>query len=90
VAKHYGVPFYVVAPISSFDVTIPHGKHIEIEMRPMNEITEFRGIQLAPSGAQSINPSFDVTDHQFITGIICEKGLIDPSREGELIRVVNS
>ena len=90
VAKHYGVPFYVVAPISSFDVSIPHGKHIEIEMRPMNEITEFRGIQLAPSGAQSINPSFDVTDHQFITGIICEKGFIDPSSEGELIRVVNS
>lgn len=90
VAKHYGVPFYVVAPISSFDVTIPHGKHIEIEMRPMNEITEFRGVQLAPSGAQSINPSFDVTDHQFITGIICEKGFIDPSQEGELVRVVNS
>lgn len=90
VAKHYKVPFYVVAPISSFDITIPNGKHIEIEMRAMNEITEFKGIKLAPEGAQSINPSFDVTDHQFITGIICEKGLIDPSQIGELIRVVNS
>ncbi len=90
VAKHYKVPFYVVAPLSSFDITIPNGKHIEIEMRAMNEITEIKGIKMAPENAQSVNPSFDVTDHQFITGIICEKGLIDPSIEGDLIRVVNS
>ena len=90
VARHYNVPFYVVAPISSFDVTIPNGKHIEIEMRAMSEITEMKGIKIAPPGAQSINPSFDVTDHQFITGIICEKGLIDPAISGDLIRVVNS
>lgn len=90
VARHYNVPFYVVAPISSFDVTIEDGKHIEIEMRAMNEITEMKGIKLAPHGAQSVNPSFDVTDHQFITGIICEKGLIDPAIKGDLLRVVNS
>jgi len=90
VAKHYNVPFYVVAPVSSFDITIPNGKHIEIEMRAMNEITELKGIQLAPHGAQSINPSFDVTDHQFITGIICEKGFINPQNIGELVKVVNS
>lgn len=90
VAKHYGVPFYVVAPVSSFDTSIPDGKHIEIEMRPMTEITELRGIKLAPEGAQAINPSFDVTDHQFITGIICEKGFINPQNPGELVKVVNS
>lgn len=90
VAKHYKVPFYVVAPISSFDVNTAHGKHIEIEMRNPNEITELKGIQLAPAGAQSVNPSFDVTDHQFITGIICEKGLINPAIPGDLIRVLNS
>lgn len=90
VAKHYNVPFYVVAPISSFDISIPDGKHIEIEMRPMNEITEIRGIKLAPEGAQSVNPSFDVTDHQFITGIICENGLINPANPGELVRVVKA
>lgn len=88
VAKNYNIPFYVVAPISSFDISISDGKHIEIEMREMNEITELRGIKLAPEGAQSVNPSFDVTDHRFITGIICEKGFIDPSREGELLRIV--
>ena len=90
VAKHYNVPFYVVAPVSSFDTTIPDGKNIEIEMRAMNEITELRGIKLAPEGAQSINPSFDVTDHQHITGIICEKGFINPKNIGELVKVVNS
>jgi methylthioribose-1-phosphate isomerase len=90
VAKHYNVPFYVVAPVSSFDIAIPNGQHIEIEMRPMSEITELKGISLAPAGAQSINPSFDVTDHQFITGIICEKGFINPKNSGELVTVVNS
>lgn len=90
VAKHYKIPFYVVAPVSSFDITIPDGKHIEIEMRAHNEITEFRGMRVAPQGAVSVNPSFDVTDHAFITGIICEKGLIDPSRSGELVKVVRS
>ncbi len=90
VAKHYNIPFYVVAPVSSFDISIPDGKHIEIEMRPMEEITELKGIKLAPENAQAINPSFDVTDHQFITGIICEKGFINPQNPGELVRVVNS
>jgi methylthioribose-1-phosphate isomerase len=90
VAHHYKIPFYVVAPVSSFDTTIPDGSHIEIEMRSMSEITELNGVQLAPAGAQSINPSFDVTDHRFITGIICEKGFINPANSGELVRVVNS
>jgi methylthioribose-1-phosphate isomerase len=90
VAKNYNIPFYVVAPVSSFDTTMPDGGHIEIEMRPMTEITELKGIQLAPQGAQSINPSFDVTDHKFITGIICEKGFINPQNVGELVKVVNS
>lgn len=90
VAKNYNVPFYVVAPVSSFDVTIPDGSHIEIEMRAHTEITELKGHQLAPANAVTINPSFDVTDHKFITGIICEKGFINPKNVGELVKVVNS
>lgn len=90
VAKHYNIPFYVVAPVSSFDTSIPDGKHIEIEMRSPLEITEYKGIKVAPENARAINPSFDVTDHQFITGIICEKGLINPKNIGELLKVVNS
>ena len=90
VAKHYKVPFYVVAPISSFDISMEDGSHIEIEMRPETEITELRGIKLAPAGASSVNPSFDVTDHRLITGIICEKGLINPAIQGELVKVVTA
>lgn len=90
VAKHYNIPFYVVAPVSSFDTSIPDGTHIEIEMRPMTEITELKGHVLAPANAQAINPSFDVTDHRFITGIICEKGFINPANAGELVKVVHS
>lgn len=88
VAKHYGIPFYVVAPISSFDLSTSDGKHIEIEMRAEEEITEIKGIKLAPHGARSVNPSFDVTDHKFITGIICENGVINPQNVGELERIV--
>lgn len=90
VAKHYGVPFYVVAPISSFDLQTSSGEHIEIEMRPTEEITQIKGVQIAPLNAQVVNPSFDVTDHKFITGIVCEKGFIDPSIPGEVERIVNS
>lgn len=90
VAKHYNIPFYVVAPVSSFDITIADGTRIEIEMRPITEITEVKGIKLAPEGANAVNPSFDVTDHQFITGIICEKGFINPKNPGELVKVVQS
>jgi methylthioribose-1-phosphate isomerase len=66
------------------------GSSIEIEMRSMSEITELKGIRLAPHHAQAINPSFDVTDHKLITGIICEKGLINPANKEELYKVVNS
>lgn len=90
VANHYNIPFYVVAPVSSFDTSIPDGSHIEIEMRPINEITELKGVRLAPHEAQAINPSFDVTDHKLITGIICEKGFINPANKDELYKVVHS
>lgn len=90
VANHYNIPFYVVAPTSSFDTSLENGKGIEIEMRDIKEITHFKGIQVAPAGANSVNPSFDVTDHRLITGIICEKGFINPANAGELIRIVKS
>jgi methylthioribose-1-phosphate isomerase len=89
VANYYKIPFYVVAPISSFDLEMSDGKNIEIEMRPMSEVTELKGIRLAPPNAMAINPSFDVTDRELITGIICEKGFIDPSKKDELSRIVN-
>ncbi len=90
IAKYYGIPFYVVAPTSSFDLGLKSGSEIEIEMRPEEEILSFKGVPVAPYESKALNPSFDVTDHKNITGIICEKGLIDPSMAGELERVVRS
>ena len=90
VAKNYGVPFFVVAPISSFDTTLDHGDKIHIEMRPKEEITEIKGVKIAHPEITVCNPSFDVTDHRFITGIICEKGLIDPSIPNQVKNILGA
>ena len=81
-AKRHGVPFYVAAPLSSFDPNIPDGSHIPIEERPGHEVTGYRKTRWAPKGVQVRNPAFDVTPAELITGIICEKGVVlQPSRE---------
>lgn len=90
VAKHYNVPFYVVAPISSFDLELTDGSEIPIELRPAEEIKEYKGIKIAPEDSDAWNPSFDVTDASLISGIICEKGLIKPPFSESLMRIVNS
>ncbi len=77
-AAHYQVPFFVVAPTSSFDLSLASGAQIEIEMRPAAEVTSLHGILIAPPGAHAFNPSFDVTLGKHITGIICEQGIISP------------
>ncbi|WP_157765592.1 S-methyl-5-thioribose-1-phosphate isomerase [Halobacteriovorax marinus] len=87
VAKHYGVPFFVVAPTSSFDFTSEEGSEIPIEMRDENEILSFRDQRVAPEGTSALNPSFDVTDANCITGIICESGMIDPVTRENLLKV---
>ncbi len=76
VAKHYNVPFYVVAPTSSFDLQMGQGNEIEIELRDPKEILEYKEHRIAPKMSPAINPSFDVTHHKLIRGISCEKGLI--------------
>lgn len=78
IAKHYGIPFYIVAPISSFDLNLKNGDQIEIELRDQNEILKYKDLYIAHSTAKALNPSFDVTDHSCITGIICENGIIKP------------
>ena len=79
IAKFYGIPFYIVAPVSSFDLTLKSGEQIEIELRHPSEILKYKEHQIAHSEAKALNPSFDVTDHSCITGIICENGIIVPS-----------
>ena len=81
-AKRHRIPFYVAAPLSTFDRNIPDGSHIHIEERAAEELTGYRGTRWAPEGIAVRNPAFDVTPADLVTAIVCEKGVIpDPSRE---------
>lgn len=70
-----GVPFYVAAPTSTLDLSLPTGKDIPIEERGENEVTHLQGVRLAPEGIRAMNPAFDITPHHYITAIITEKGI---------------
>jgi methylthioribose-1-phosphate isomerase len=81
-AKRHGIPFYVVAPLSTFDFKIASGKEIPIEERSADEVTGYRNVRWAPRGIRVRNPAFDVTPAELITGIVCEKGVVlAPNRE---------
>ena len=81
-ARRHGLPFYVAAPLSTFDLKIADGSAIVIEERPAQEVTGYRGVRWAPEGVAVRNPAFDVTPADLITAIICEKGVIpEPGRE---------
>ncbi len=78
-AKHYGVPFYVLGPTSTIDMACPDGAHIPIEERAGAEIGElWYREKMAPEGVKYFNPAFDVTDHSLITAIVTEKGICYP------------
>ncbi len=82
-ARRHGIPFYVAAPLSSFDPKIPDGSHIPIEERPADEVTGYRDLRWAPEGVKVRNPAFDVTPAELVTALICEKGVLHhPAREG--------
>jgi len=81
-AQRHGLPFYVAAPLSTFDPAIPDGSHIPIEERPADEVTGYRNLRWAPHGVQVRNPAFDVTPADLISAIITEQGVIErPSLE---------
>ncbi len=78
-AKHYGIPFYVLGPTSTIDLDCPSGDEIPIEERPQQEIREkFYREPIAPLDVKCYNPAFDVTDSSLITAIITEKGICRP------------
>ncbi|WP_110927817.1 S-methyl-5-thioribose-1-phosphate isomerase [Bacillus massiliglaciei] len=77
-ASHFGIPFYVAAPSSTFDLSLSSGEQIPIEERNGDEITTIQGKRIAPEGIQTFNPAFDVTPAKLITGIITENGMIRP------------
>ena len=68
-----GIPFLVVAPESTVDRSIATGEAIHIEIRGDEELTHFKGIQVAPNGAKTFNPAFDVTPAKYISAVITEK-----------------
>jgi methylthioribose-1-phosphate isomerase len=81
-AKRHGIPFYVAAPLSTFDPATPDGSYIPIEERAAAEVTGYRGTRWAPEGVSVRNPAFDVTPAELISAIICEKGIASaPYRE---------
>jgi len=80
-AREKGVPFYVVAPGTTFDLGLASGKDIPIEERNEEEVTKFMGLRTAPDDIEVKNPAFDVTPHELISGIVTEKGVIYPPFE---------
>lgn len=77
-AKYHRIPFYVVAPVSTIDFGLSHGRHIPIEERDGEEITIIRGKMVAPKGVKTYCPAFDVTPAELITAIVTEKGVFKP------------
>lgn len=78
-ARHYGIPFYVCAPGSTIDPDTPTGADIVIEQRKPSEVTDlWYSEHMAPQGISVYNPAFDVTDHELITAIITENGVLTP------------
>ncbi len=86
-SKWHDIPFYVVAPTSTLDLTIPSGSDIPIEKRDIKEVTHFRGSPITPKGVKAFNPAFDVTPHYLIHALITEKGLIRKPFERELRKI---
>ena len=77
-ARHHGIPFYVAAPCSTIDPSIPTGASIVIEERDAAEVRGVAGRQTAPTASPVFNPAFDVTPAELITAIITERGVVRP------------
>jgi methylthioribose-1-phosphate isomerase len=77
-AREHKVPFFVAAPLSTFDLTLENGKAIPIEERGPDEVAEFGSRRVAPPEAAVFNPAFDVTPHEYISCIITERGVLRP------------
>lgn len=77
-ASHHGIPFYVAAPRSSFDLSIETGAGVPIEERAANEVLSFGDARVAREGVKVYNPAFDVTPRHLITAFITERGVLRP------------
>jgi methylthioribose-1-phosphate isomerase len=77
-AAHHGIPFYVAAPRSTFDLTLRSGAEIPIEERAEDEVATFAGVRTAPEGAAAFNPAFDMTPGHLVTAFVTEYGILRP------------
>jgi methylthioribose-1-phosphate isomerase len=87
-ANYHDLPFYAVAPTSTFDLTLSSGDQIPIEQRPIEEVTHVQGVRMAPEGIQVVNPAFDVTPNRLVTAIVCENGVARAPYVEEMRRLV--
>lgn len=87
-ARAHGIPFYVAAPSSTFDLSLASGSQIPIEERHRSEIAHSFGTQTVPHGVAVWNPAFDVTPAELIAGIVTEHGIVAPVNESEIRRVL--
>jgi methylthioribose-1-phosphate isomerase len=87
-AREHGVPFFVAAPSSTFDLSIESGDDIPIEERAAAEVLAPLGVAAAPAGARAYNPAFDVTPARLITAIVTERGVIHPVTRDAVLAMV--
>jgi methylthioribose-1-phosphate isomerase len=90
IAKYFKIPFYVVAPISTFDLTKPNGKAIPIEIRNSREVTTIQKVRIAPKDMIVYNPAFDITPNTLITGFITDRGIIYPPFQKSIKKVLGN
>ena len=89
-AKENGIPFYVAAPVSTFDLTLASGDAIPIEQRSPAEVTHVFGVPVAPEAIAAANPAFDVTPARYVTAIVCERGVARAPYEESLRKLAQA
>ena len=96
-AHVHQVPFYVAAPIATFDLECPSGENIIIEKRPAKEVStvigrlptgEMGSVQVAPDHIDALNPVFDITPAKYVTGFITEKGVLTKIQSKEILKLI--
>lgn len=89
-ARAHGIPVYVAAPYSTFDLDAPDGDAIPLELRGAHEVTHGFGSSTAPEGVEVYSPAFDVTPAEYITGIVTESGILYPPYTEAIAETVGS
>lgn len=88
--RAHGLPFYVAAPLSTLDPTLPSGAAIPIEERSPEEVTSLAGRRIAPAGVPALHPAFDVTPAEYVTAIITERGVARPPYSASLAALLGA